>query len=70
MSNRSEMMNRADFFSKATLAEIKALVQKTEVDTNLATAQAAQIEENFLANESRDMKVAVFLAGLMANLIE
>jgi hypothetical protein len=66
----NQMKRRVNSFSRLTLDDIRKQVQKTTVDTNVATAQAAEIERHFLVGCNRDVRIAVFLAGLMANLID
>lgn len=69
-SELSELLAQAESFSRQTLGEIKSRVQQSGVDTDLATSAAAQIEGDSMFTWSREQKIAVFLAGLMANLIE
>jgi hypothetical protein len=64
-----QMIQNTRAVERMTLAELRSLIQHSRVDTNLATAQAAQIELNFLASQSREVRIAVFLSGLMANLV-
>lgn len=66
----SEILAQAEAFSRQTLGEIKYQVQQSGVDTDLATAAAMQVEGDYMFTFTREQKVAVFLAGLMADLIE
>lgn len=70
MATIEQMTKNANKYARMTLAQVRAVIQNSDVDTNLATAQAAQIEEAFLSGESREVKIAVFMAGLMANLVD
>jgi RNA 3'-terminal phosphate cyclase len=71
MATINQMASRTRKFERMTLAQIKSIVQKSRVDTSIAVAQAAQMERVFLPGQtSREIKIAVFLSGLMANLVD
>lgn len=66
----SQLLAQAEAFSRQTLGDVKSQVQRSGVDTDRATAAAARIDGELMSSWTRDEKIAVFLAGLMANLIE
>lgn len=69
MTTLEEMLARAHSFSDMRIAQIKALVNEANVDTDRATLHAGKIEHECLADYPREYRIAVFLSGLMANLI-
>ena len=71
MATIKQMKRRMLTLERMTLAEVKSVVRKSRVDLDIAVAQAAQMETVFLPGQtSREIKIAVFLAGLMANLVD
>jgi hypothetical protein len=70
MATIEQMSNKVRLFEGMTLAQIKKLVQNSRVSTDLATAHACEVERVSLGGMSREVKIAVFLSGLIANLID
>lgn len=70
MNKIREMLVSAEAAGKLTLNDIRRMIQRTTVDTDLATMTAAEMENAFLDGANRNEKIAAFLSGLLANLID